>query len=150
MEVSAIVSALASFGDWITNNKELIGAVIAVMGGVSIFLEPIKKFLRAGNTAISDHIKLLKHVPFVKRIQTVDILHYLVALIPAGVHYLQGSHSQNPVIVLGQAFVILGGNKFIYPMFVKPVYALLYDAKAQADVAKAEMKAQSLVADFQG
>jgi hypothetical protein len=145
-----VAAAVLSLGDWITNNAGTLAIVVAAMGGVSGILEPIKKFLKLSDTKLVDYIKVLRFVPGIKNFSTVDVIHYGFAVLLAGAHYIQGSHSTNPVIILLQAFVVIGGNKFIYPAFVKPISDTLSDAKAEANVRRAQESAARIASEFQG
>jgi hypothetical protein len=149
-----LTSMVLTFSDWTIANADMIGMATAAMGGVSAVLEPVKRFMQLSDTVLADHFKILGRIwvikYFARRMSTVDLLHYTFAVIVAGIHYLQGSHSQNPIIVLGQAFIILGGNRFIYPTLVKPVAGVFSDAKALGEVKKAQKQAEQIVNTFQG
>jgi hypothetical protein len=127
-----IAHLLIAISSWLTNHKEIVGLVLAASGGVSLTLEPVKRWLQLQS-------KL-----------TISIYHYLFALIPVGVHYIQGSHSTNPLIIFAQAFIILGTNQFVYPMFTKPLTGIFLDAKAQANIRKLEQTAKSAGSDYAG
>lgn len=127
--LTLLAHGIVNLSSWITNHKELIGLVLAGSGIVSLVLEPVKRWLSLqSKTAISTY-------------------HYLFAVILLGVHYVQGSHSGNPMIVFAQAFIILGTNQFIYPLFTKPLVGILSDAKATANLKKIE---QTTNTDFTG
>lgn len=124
-----LAHGLVTLSTWITNHKELIGLVVAGSGVVSLVLEPVKRWLSLqSKTAIS-------------------VYHYLFAVILLGFHYVQGSHSSNPLIVFAQAFIILGTNQFVYPLLTRPLFNLLSDAKASANVKRLE---NTVEGDFAG
>lgn len=120
---------VVQLGSWITNHKELLTLVLVSSGAVSLVLEAIKRWLALqSKTAISTY-------------------HYLLALSPVFIHYVQGSHSNNPLIVFLQAFVILGANQFVYPLFTKPLVGILSDAKAAVN---SDKTAPPVKTDFSG
>lgn len=124
-----LAHGLVALSAWITNHKELIGLVVAGSGVVSLVLEPVKRWLALQSKTV------------------ISVYHYLFAVILLGFHYVQGSHSSNPMIVFAQALIILGTNQFVYPLLTKPLFNLFDDAQASANLKRIENTVQS---DFAG
>lgn len=132
MDLTTLTHGINALVAWILNNKELIGIVIGGSGIVSVVLQAVKKWLALQKPTV------------------ITILHYVLALIAVGMHYVAGSHSSSPTIIFLQALVVLGTNQFVYPLFTKPMSNLLGDAKAKANVTKAIDTVTQVKSDFAG
>lgn len=132
MDLTTVTHNINALVTWILNNKELIGIVIGGSGVVSVILQNVKRWLSLQKPTV------------------ITAIHYALALLAVGAHYVAVSHSGSPTIIFMQALIVLGTNQFVYPLFTKPMSNLLSDAKAKANVQQAVDAVTQTKADFAG